>query len=478
MTEPCDLSAVEARRLIGLKKLSPVELLESCLRRISEVNPTLNAIVAMDEKGAREAAKAAEQAVMRGDDLDLLHGLPLGIKDLQATGGLRTTWGSLIYKDHVPERDEDTVANLRDKGAIILAKTNTPEFGAGANTKNRVYGATGNPFDPVKTCGGSSGGSAVALATGMVPLATGSDYGGSLRTPASFCGVSGFRPSPGVVPGPERSSALCPFPVNGPMGRTIADLHLLLKAQIDIDKRDPFSNDDALRIPEELPLIDLGSLRVAISTDLGCSPIDQDIRRVFGEKVSTFRHVFAETQDRDPDLGPVHDVFEILRGVYFVGAHRERLEKHRDLLGPNVIDNTERGLKWTAADIAWANVEQSKIYRRFLGFFDEVDVLICPAASVSPFPHEQLTVTEINGEPMPTYMRWLAITYGLTTAIPAAATIPCGLDHLGMPFGIQVVGPNGSDALVLSVAHALEQLLAENPATARPIPDLAKLRKA
>ena len=199
---------------------------------------------------------------------------------------------------------------------------------------------------------------------------------------------------------------------------------------------------------------------------------------MFGEKVSTFRHVFAETQDRDPDLGPVHDVFEILRGVYFVGAHRERLEKHRDLLGPNVIDNTERGLKWTAADIAWANVEQSKIYRRFLGFFDEVDVLICPAASVSPFPHEQLTVTEINGEPMPTYMRWLAITYGLTTAIPAAATIPCGLDHLGMPFGIQVVGPNGSDALVLSVAHALEQLLAENPATARPIPDLAKLRKA
>jgi len=478
MTEPCDLSAVEARRLIGLKKLSPVELLESCLKRISEVNPALNAIVAMDESVAKEAAKAAEQAVMRGDDLDLLHGLPLGIKDLQATGGLRTTWGSLIYKDYVPERDEATVANLRDKGAIILAKTNTPEFGAGANTKNRVYGATGNPFDPAKTCAGSSGGSAVALATGMVPLATGSDYGGSLRTPAAFCGVSGFRPSPGLVPGPERSSALSPFSVNGPMGRTIADLHLLLKAQIDLDKHDPYSSDDALRIPEELPLVDLGSLRVAISTDLGCAPIDNDIRRVFEERVNTFRHIFVEAHNRDPDLGPVHDVFEILRGVYFVGAHRERLEKHRDLLGPNVIDNTERGLKWTAADIAWANVEQSKIYRRFLDFFDEVDVLICPAASVSPFPHEQLAVTEINGEPMPTYMRWLAITYGLTTAIPAAATIPCGVDHAGMPLGIQVVGPNGSDALVLSVAHALEQVLAENPATARPIPDLAALRKA
>ncbi len=475
MTEPCDLSAVEARRLIGNKKLSPVELLESCLKRIEKVNPTLNAIVAMDEKAAKDAAKAAEQAVMRGDDLGLLHGLPIGVKDLQATGGLRTTWGSLIYKDHVPEKDEATVANLREQGAVILAKTNTPEFGAGANTKNRVYGATGNPFDPNKTCAGSSGGSAVALATGMLPLATGSDYGGSLRTPAAFCGVSGFRPSPGVVPGPERSSAFTPFSVNGPMARSIADLHLLLKAQIDLDKQDPFSSDDALRIPEQLPQLDLGSLRVAISTDLGCAPIDNDIRRIFQERVGTFRNVFAEAQDRDPDLGPVHDVFEILRGVYFVGAHRERLEKHRDLLGPSVIDNTERGLKWTAADIAWANVEQSKIYRRFLDFFDDADVLICPAASVTPFPHSELSVTEINGEKMPTYMRWLAITYALTTAVPSAAVIPCGVDHAGMPFGIQVVGPNGSDALVLAVANALEQMLADNPATARPVPNIPAL---
>lgn len=477
MTEPCDLSAVDARRLIGNKKLSPVELLESCLKRINAVNPALNAIVAMDEKGAKQAAKAAEKAVMRGESLGLLHGLPIGIKDLQATGGLKTTWGSLIYKDHVPEQDEPTVANLRDQGALILAKTNTPEFGAGANTKNRVYGATGNPFDPKKTCAGSSGGSAVALAAGMLPLATGSDYGGSLRTPAAFCGISGFRPSPGVVPGPERSTALSPFSVNGPMGRSVADLHLLLKAQVDLDKRDPFSSDDALSIPDVLPQADLGSVRVAISADLGCAPIDKEIRRIFQERVQTFRHVFADAQDRDPDLGPVHDVFEILRGIYFVGAHRERLEKHRDLLGPNVIDNTERGLKWTAADIAWAYVEQSKLYRRFLDFFEDTDVLICPAASVTPFLHDELTVTEINGEPMPTYMRWLAITYGLTTAIPAAAVIPCGVDHAGMPFGIQVVGPNGSDALVLSVAHALEQVLAENPATARPIPDLDALKR-
>jgi amidase len=381
----------------------------------------------------------------------------------------------LIYKDHVPAVDEPLVANLRSQGAVILGKTNTPEFGAGANTTNRVYGATGNPFDPAKTCGGSSGGSAVALAVGQVPLATGSDYGGSLRTPAAFCGVCGFRPSPGMVPGTERSTALTPFTVNGPMGRTIADLHLLLKAQIRVDKRDPFSSEDWMRLPEQLTPIDLATIRAAVSTDLGCAPMDNDIRRTFLDRLTSFRHVFAEVQSRDPDLGPVHEVFEILRGVYFVGAHGERLEKQRDLLGPNVIDNTERGLKYSAKDVAWASVEQTKLYKRFLDFFEDVDVLICPAASVSPFPHAQRYVDTINGESMPTYMRWLAITYALTTAIPTVAVIPCGLDHLGMPFGIQIVGANGSDALVLEVAHALEQVLGDNPETARPIPNFSTL---
>lgn len=475
-SEPCDLPAVTARRLIGSKKLSPVELLDSCVRRISDTNPAVNSIVAIDERGARKAAKAAENAVMRGDDLGLLHGLPIGIKDLQATAGLTTTWGSLLYKDHVPKEDEATIVRLREEGAVILAKTNTPEFGAGSNTTNRVYGATGNPFDPVKTCAGSSGGSAVALATGQVPLATGSDYGGSLRTPAAFCGITGFRPSPGVVPGPDRLNQLNPFVVHGPMGRTIRDAHLLLRAQIDLDKRDLFSSDDTLRIPELLHDIDLGTVRVAVSTDLGCCPIDNDIRQVFFDKVKTFRHCFADAQFRDPEMHGVHEAFEILRGVHFVASHAERVANQRDLLGPNVIDNTERGLKYTAKDVAWAQLEQAKIYHSFLDFFEDTDVLICPAASVSPFPHSTLYVDAINGEKMPTYMRWLAIAYALTTAIPAAAAIPCGVDHNGMPFGIQVVGPHGSDALVLEVAHALEQVLADHPETRRPVPDLAKLR--
>lgn len=475
MTKPCDLSAVEARRLIGNKELSPVELLDSCLERIGETNPALNAVVAMDEEGAKETAQAAERAVLHGEPLGTLHGLPLGIKDLQATGGLTTTWGSLIHKDNVPDEDEDTVANLRDEGAIIFAKTNTPEFGAGANTKNRVYGATGNPFDAAKTCGGSSGGSAVALAVGQMPIATGSDYGGSLRTPASFCGIAGYRPSPGIVPGPNRSSLVTPFPVNGPMGRSMADLHLLLRGQLDIDKRDPFSSDDAMRIPDQLAGIDLGALSVAISPDLGCAPVDNDIRKVFADRTKLFSSVFAETTETAPDFNHVHEVFETIRGIYFLGAHQERLEKHRDLLGPNVIDNTERGMQLTAKEVAFANVEQANLMRRFADFFEDFDVLICPGAAVSPFSHDQLTVEEVNGEKMPTYMRWLSITYAPTMALACAAVLPCGVDHLGMPFGIQVIGPNGSDALVLEVAYALEQVLAANPATARPIPDLGKL---
>ncbi len=478
MTKPCDLSALEARRLIGRKDLSPVELVESCISRIGKVDGTLNAITALDEDGSRSAAKEAEQAVMDGEPLGVLHGLPIGIKDLQATKGLRTTWGSLLYEDHVPDHDDSVVANIRAEGGIILAKTNTPEFGAGANTTNRVFGPTGNPFDPDKTCGGSSGGSGVAVATGMVPLATGSDHGGSLRTPATFCGVVGFRPSPGLVPRTTRPVALLPMPVLGPMARSVGDAHLLLQAQLDHDKDDPFSSDDVLRIPDTLSGVDLGTLRVAVSADLGCAPLDNEISKVFAKKVKRIGSFFAETQTRDPDLTDVHEAFEILRAVQFVAAHKERLENNRDQLGPNVINNTERGLEYSLPDVAWAHKVQTGLYTRFRAFFDDADILICPAAAVSPFPHADLFVEEINGEKMPTYMRWLAMTYALTMALPSAVCLPCGTDHLGMPFGIQVVGPIGSDAFVLEVAFALEQALAQSKKTARPKPDLKKLAKA
>ena len=331
MTEFCDLEAVELRRLIGTKEISPVEVIASCEARIEAVNPAFNAVVALDLERARAEAKSAEKAVLDGEDLGPLHGLPIGIKDLTATAGLRTTFGSRIYEDNVPTADEQIVTDIRDAGGIVLGKTNTPEFGAGANTRNAVYGATGNPFNPELTCGGSSGGTAVALATGMMPLATGSDFGGSLRTPAGFCGVVGFRPTPGTVPDEQRLVALSPLPVDGPMGRTVADTALLMSAIVGEDPLDPLSGPLDLSLFDPPQTRDLSSLRVAMSEDLGCAPVDDGIRAVFRDRMSNIAPLFGACDWRDPDLGPVHEVFEVLRGVNFIAAHKERLEQHRDL---------------------------------------------------------------------------------------------------------------------------------------------------
>ncbi len=476
MTELCDLSAVEARRMIGDKQISPVDLMESCIARTEAVDGAVNAMVTRDFERARETALGAERAVMAGQELGVLHGLPVGVKDLNATEGLRTTQGSLLYKDHVPAADERMVAALRAAGGIVFGKTNTPEFGTGANTKNRIFGATGNPFDPELTCGGSSGGSAVALATGMVPLATGSDLGGSLRTPAGFCGVVGFRPSPGLVPVEARAVGLSPLAVQGSMGRSVADAALLLAAQAAHDRRDPFSHaldPRLLRGPRE---VELSSLRVGVTEDLGVAAVDHGIREVFRARMEKIAPLFGACETRDPDLGPAHEIFEILRAVLYVAAHKERLERHRDLLGPNVIDNVERGLGYSLADVAWAHVEQAKTYRRFLALMEEVDVLIAPACSVSPFPHAQLYVAEINGKKMDTYMRWLAISYGVTLTSHPVVALPCGRDALGLPFGIQVIGRMGGDARLIDIAHSLELALAADAELARPLPDLDKLK--
>lgn len=475
MTEPCDLGAVEARTLIDKKSLSPVELLQSCLNRIEQVNGALNAVVAMDVEAAMQRARAVEKQLAAGEDIGLLGGLPVGVKDLEATAGMRTTQGSLLYQDHIPDADHGMVARLRSHDGNIFCKTNTPEFGAGANTVNRVYGATGNPFAVEKTCAGSSGGTAVALATGMMPLATGSDYGGSLRTPASFCGITGFRPSPGVVPDEQNGVCLSPFSVLGPMGRSVADTHLLLRAQSAADRADPFAIPGAHSIPAQLADIDLASLKVAWSEDLGCAPVDHRIAEIFRQRIATFASSFGEFFQRDPELENVHDTFEVLRAVGFVAAHGQRLAEHRELLGPNIIDNTERGLGYQLADVSRAFSQHSVIYRNALHFFNDVDVLITPGASVSPFPYSQLSVTEINGESMPTYMRWLALAYAPTTMLSCACIIPCGVDDHGMPFGLQIVGRNGDDAKVLAVAQALETRLADNPQTRRPQPDIASL---
>ncbi len=476
MPDLCDLTASELRRMIGRKDISPVELVDSCIERIESVDGPLNAMVTKSYERARTEAREAEKAVLDGGELGLLHGIPVGIKDLEATAGIRTTSGSKLYAEHVPATDQGVVANIREAGGIVLGKTNTPEFGAGANTRNLVFGATGNPFDPARTCGGSSGGSAVALATGMVPLASGSDYGGSLRTPASFCGVVGIRPSPGVVAAEARSVSLLPFSVLGPMGRTVDDAHLLLQAQAGSNPHDPFSMPPVEDLYGPLEDADLGSIRAMITPDLGSAAMSDAYRDIFTSRAGMFRHHFAAAIDANPDFTDGDNCFEVLRGVNFVATHGARVRDHRDLLSPNVVDNVDRGLACSLADVAEAHLQQSRIARAWLDLFEDIDVVICPAASSTPFTHDQWSVTEIDGTPMETYMRWLGITYLPTMALACAVAVPCGLDHAGMPFGIQVLSAPGNDRLVMEVARALESVLAGHDATRRPLPDLDRLR--
>jgi Asp-tRNA(Asn)/Glu-tRNA(Gln) amidotransferase A subunit family amidase len=484
MSEPCDLTAVEARRLIGTKRLSACELVESCIVRIETVDHAVNAMVARDFDRARDSAKAADAATVRGETLPVLHGLPIGIKDLEPTAGLCTTFGSPLFRDNVPAKDARLVAAIRAAGAIVLGKTNTPEFGAGANTRNAVYGATGNPFNPAKSCAGSSGGSAVALATGMVPICQGSDTGGSLRNPAAFCGIVGFRPSPGLVPTERRPHGWSVLPVVGPMGRTVADTALLLSGMIGDDASDPLAttiHGKTIRKPGDFyppAPIDLAGLRVALTSDFGFAPTEKHIASVFAEKTKLFRHVFARADDATPDCGGTDEAFEVLRALAFLAAHLDKVRATPDLVGPNVRANVEEGLQYTAEDIARAFSIQTKLYHRWQSFFGQYDVIVTPAITISPRSWRELYPAEIDGAPTRTYFHWLAMAYAVSVVGHPAISLPVGLDRNGMPFGLQIVGPRGGDALVLRVAAELETLLAKDPRTARPVPDLAALKAA
>lgn len=484
MTEPCELTAIEARARIGRKQLSPVELLESCIDRIETVDHAVNAMVARDYAGARAAAKAAEAAVMRGDELGALHGLPVGIKDLTPTKGLRTTWGSTIFKDHVPDVDGGFVRRIRAAGGIILGKTNTPEWGAGANTRNAVYGATGNPFDPVKSAAGSSGGSAVALACDMVPIASGSDMGGSLRNPAGFCGIVGFRPTPGAVPSETRAFGWSGLGVEGPMGRDVPDTCLLMSVMASDDAGDPLATTifgKRVREPGDFhppAQVDLASLRVAFTPDFGFTPTEKALRKVFADKTALFRHLFRSSADATPDCTGSNEAFEVLRAVGYLTMQLERYRNKPDSIGPNIRANVEEGLRYSAADVAHAQELQTQLYRRWQAFFRDHDILIAPTITLSPRPWRELYPSEIDGVPTRTYFHWLSLAYAVTLPGHPSVSIPLGVDHAGMPFGIQVIGPRGGDAYALAVAAELEAALAGDPRTARPKPDIAKLKTA
>jgi len=475
LTELCDQTAVELRSRLQRRESSPREILDSCRARIERIDPALNAIVATDWQAAEKAADQAEREIAAGEAAKPLLGLPVGIKDLNDTAGLRTTYGSLLYADHVPSRDDYVTASVRKAGGIIAAKTNTPEFGAGANTFNAVYGATGNPFDPLRTCGGSSGGSAVALSTSMLPLASGSDLGGSLRTPAGYCGVVGFRCSSGQIPDLDRLMAWNPLAVDGPMARNVADLSLLHSALVGQVLGDPLSvgrSPESFRDPEPA---DLAKLRVAFSEDLGFAPVDNGVREVFRTRVAKLGSLFAALEAKDPNLSEANRVFEVLRAVGFLAAHKERFERFPEKVGPNVTANVKLGLTFSADDVAQASLAHTQLYRRFLGFMETWDLLICPVAAVPPFDKEQLYPTEINGQALETYISWLGLSFGITLTAHPSIALPCGLDRTGTPFAIQLVGRRGRDLELLQAARALETALAEIDDCRRPLPDLDRL---
>ena len=475
MTEACDLTATEARSLIGRKQLSPVELLESCIARIEAVNPALNAIVTTAYDRAWDEAKAATETLVSGEPLPPLYGMPVGIKDLDETEGIRTTYGSMLYKNFVPDEDEQVVAAARRAGGIIIGKTNTPEFGAGGNTNNALFGPTRNPFDLDLTCGGSSGGSGVALATGMAPLCQGSDTGGSLRLPATFNGVVAHRPSPGVVPAGCRDTAYTTYQTQGPMARTVADASLFLAALAERSAVDPmsFPLDPAQFLT--LQPVDPGTLRVAISEDLGCAPTAQTVRRTFRERVAKLDRVFGAVEQSDPDFEGILDVFWLLRGIYMLAKHNDRIDKYGPELNPNVRSNYEAALKMNMKDVGWAAKQQLVLYQTFQKWFEDYDVLICPGVTVTPFPFDQLYPTEIDGAPMENYVHWAGLTSSLTVMGNPVVAIPCGKDENGTPFGIQIVGKPYQDRFVLGVAHALEQIFEADPVSARPVPDIMAL---
>lgn len=471
-------SAVELRQLIGRKEISPVELLEACVARIEAVNPLINAVTATAFEQARIEARAAEAAVLRGEPLGLLHGLPVGVKDLEATAGLLTTYGSPNFRDHVPTEDVTLVARLRQAGGIVTAKTNVPELGAGANTRNPVWGATGNPFNPNLNAGGSSGGAAAALACDLLPVCTGSDTGGSLRIPAAKCGVVGFRPSPGLVPNTRRLLGWSPISVVGPMGRTVEEACLQLAATLGAHPADPLSYEADAQAFLALRPADLGALRVAYTTDFGVCDVDPDIRRTFLARIEAMRPWFAACDEVSFDLGDAHRCFDVLRAEAFVAGTREAYERDPSSLGPNPRANYEMGLRMSLGDSAWAQAEQTRLLRRYLAATRGYDLVLSPTTPVSPFPWTRPHAEVIDGRPQANYYRWLALTYVITLTTLPAITLPCGLDEAGMPFGLQVVGGFRGDAALLRAALAIEQACAVHPALRRPRPDLSALRPA
>jgi amidase len=456
-TDLCFLTATELARRISAREVSVTEVVQAHLAQIARVNPKVNAIVTLTAERALDDARAKDAALARGEAAGPLFGLPVAHKDLVPTRGIRTTFGSPIYRDHVPDQDALLVERLRAAGAVTIGKTNTPEFGAGSQTFNEVFGRTVNPYDPTKTCGGSSGGAAVALACGMLPIADGSDTGGSLRNPASFCNVVGLRGAIGRVPAWPTDNAWALLHVPGPMARTVADVALMLSAMAGPDRRAPNAvaePGDRFRAPLGR---DFKGVRIAWSRDLGGLPVDRRVTQVLDAQRATFAALGCQVEDGQPDFAEARQVFQVQRALNFATRYGPLLERHRDKIKDTVIWNIEEGQKLTALEIGVADQARTRLYHRVREFMERHEFLLLPAAQVPPFDVTQPYITEINGVRLPTYIDWMRVCSDITVTGLPAISVPAGFTDEGLPVGLQIVGRHQDEWGVLQLAHAFEQ---------------------
>jgi len=450
-------TAREMAAAIRERSISARELLDLHLARIAERNPQLNALVSLDEERARASAAQADERTALGLEVGPLHGLPFAVKDTHDLAGWRTTYGSPLFVDHVPEVDELPVERVRGAGVVVLGRSNVPEFAAGSHTFNRVFGTTLNPVDPGRSAGGSSGGAACALASGMVPLADGSDMGGSLRNPASFCGVVGLRPSLGRVPGWPTDNYWETTATSGPLARNVGDLALLLSVMAGPDARVPTALGEPGTTFAPPVSGSLEGLRVALSTDLGGAfEVDDAVAAVVEAAGSVFTSAGAAVRPAHPDLAEADDCFRTLRAWHFQAAFGDLLREHPDGFKQSLADNIRAGEPLTGADVARAYAQRTALSERMRAFFAEHDVLVLPTSQVPPFQADQEFPTSINGRPMRTYLDWMRSAYFITVTGCPAISLPAGTTPDGLPVGIQVVAPFGADRRLLEIASAFE----------------------
>jgi amidase len=451
------MSAVEMAQMIRAKKVSAREALAEHLKQIDRVNPKVNAIVTLVKDAAEKDAAKADEMQARGEALGPLHGLPVAHKDLLDTLGVRTTYGSPLFRDHVPTEDDVVVARMRRAGAILVGKTNVPEFGAGSQTFNKVFGVTRNPYDLTKTCGGSSGGAAVALACGMAPVASGSDTGGSLRNPAAFCNVVGFRPSIGRVPNPKAGNAWSTLSTSGCLGRSVSDLALSLSTIAGPDSRAPLSINEPGEVFARPLGRDFKGVRVAWFKDLGGVPFDARVRTVIDGHRAIFESLGCIVEQAEPDFSPAEISFRILRAWSAATNYGKSLAEHPEAFKDTLTQETEEGERLSGQDIARAEAAHSQLWRRFQAFLEKYEYFILPTTQLPPFDVTVPYPTEIAGVKFGNYIDWMKSCWYISATGNPAASVPAGFTPEGLPVGIQIVGRDKADFSVLQMAHAFEQ---------------------